>query len=448
MASEQQESFLDKKPFIRCVSHAHDELQSFRSCLRWMFVEQSDRWRAVLSWAFFLLLAVGVPCLSHFVLSCRGCDAKHRRPYDVVVQPSLTVIAALSFFCLSRFVKKYGLRRFLFLDKLCDESEIVRKCYMTQLNKSFKLLSIFVVPCFIAESAYKIWWYASGASGIPFLGNVFVSDAIACILELCSWIYRTSVFFLVCVLFRIICYLQILSLEDFTKVFHEESDVALVLKEHLRIRRHLKIISHRYRAFILLALVFVTVSQFAALLITTKTHSDVNIFRAGELALCSVSLVTGLFICLRSAAKITHKAQAITSHAAKWHVCATIDSFDGTDNERPITPSGSRRRRFLADGESDHESCDDEDEYETKIVLPHAQTISFQKRQALDCDMSLPLKFVSVSTQCHILRTTELESHSDFLPHIWGVFSRPQIGRIETSELSFQAVEITPVFRD
>lgn len=152
------------------------------------------------------------------------------------------------------------------------------------MQRALKLLSVFVVPCFVAESAYKIWWYASGASQIPFLGNVYVSDTVACIMELCSWLYRTALIFLVCILFRLICYLQILRLQDFASVFQVDSDVESVLSEHLRIRRHLRIISHRYRAFILWALILITGSQFASLLITTKSSADVNIYKAGELA--------------------------------------------------------------------------------------------------------------------------------------------------------------------
>lgn len=152
------------------------------------------------------------------------------------------------------------------------------------MQRSLKIVSIFVLPCFAAESAYKIWWYASGASQIPFLGNVYLSDAVACVMEIFSWLYRTTIIFLVCVLFRLICSLQILRLQDFAQVFEVDSDVASILSEHLRIRRHLRIISHRYRAFILWSLVLVTGSQFSSLLVTTKSSAEVNIYRAGELA--------------------------------------------------------------------------------------------------------------------------------------------------------------------
>ncbi|MQM11328.1 hypothetical protein Taro_044231 [Colocasia esculenta] len=457
------------KDLKRCGSgsHADDELYSFRWWLRWMCVDQSGAWRAALSWAMFLGLGAAVPLVSHFVLVVDS-DLEGRRrhaSYDAVVQLSLTSVAAVSFFCLSAFVRRYGLRRFLFLDKLCGESETVRLGYTAQLNRSFRLLSVFVLPCFAAECGYKIWWYCTGAGKVPFLRNPYVSDAVACLLELCSWLYRTAIFFLVCVLFRLICYLQILRLQDFGLVFQEESDVAFILAEHLRIRHQLRIISHRFRSFIVTCLVLVTLSQLASLLVTTRSNAEVNLFNAGELAvskgtranleiyrelvipksvssflcwpppphchhhvhlhhlppstmllwplptshcrlpeeeeegemneelrggseekrvgaqLCSIGLVTGILICLRSATKITHKAQAITSHAAKWHVCCTVDSFD-TETETPTLTSSCRIHPSDKVTESDCEEVDDDDD-DTKLVQPNANTISFQKRQAL-----------------------------------------------------------------
>ncbi|KAG9132167.1 hypothetical protein Leryth_022230 [Lithospermum erythrorhizon] len=371
------------KPYGRSISHAYDELHSFRTWLKWMCVDQSNAWTTLLSWFVFLVFAIVVPSLSHLFLACSDCDSRHGRPYDSLVQLSLSGVATLSFLCLSGFVKKFGLRRFLFFDKLCDESEIVRQGYRGQFNRSLKLLFIFVLPCFAVESAYKIWWYASGGTRIPFLGNVIVSDAVACTLELLSWLYRTVVFFLVCVLFRLICYLQILRLQDFSKVFQSDSDVESVLREHLRIRRHLRIISHRYRVFILWALIFITASQFGSLLMTTRPSAVLNIYMTGELALCSVSLLAGLMILLRSATRITHKAQAVTCLASKWHVCATVDSFDTGESETP--GSQINGDQHFPDGSSDADVGDEEDELDNSKFLPvyAYSTISFQKRQAL-----------------------------------------------------------------
>ncbi|XWS51822.1 hypothetical protein CRYUN_Cryun11dG0015400 [Craigia yunnanensis] len=386
---DNREPLVDRTKFTRSISHAQDELHSFRTYLRWMCVDQSNIWTACLSWFLFIFLGLVVPAVSHFFLACSTCDARHARPYDWVVQLSLSSVATMSFVCLTGFVKKYGLRRFLFFDKLYDESETVRKGYTGQLNRSLKIVSIFVLPCFIAETAYKVWWYASGASQIPFLGIVWLSDTVACIMELWSWLYRTTVFFLVCVLFRLICNLQVLRLQDFAQVFQVDYDVGSVLSEHLRIRRHLRIISHRYRAFILWCLILVTGSQFTSLLITTKANSELNIYKAGELAMCSITLLTGLCILLRSATKITHKAQSVTCLASKWHVCATLDSFDANDGETPRTPAihgGQAFPHVGTDGESDGEDAgDEEDDLDNNKLIPAYaySTISYQKRQAL-----------------------------------------------------------------
>nr|XP_043618807.1 uncharacterized protein LOC122590691 [Erigeron canadensis] len=375
-----------KDMISRTKSSAHDELHSFRSCLQWMCVDQSTGYTFCLSWLVFIVFAIVIPILSHFYLACSDCDYRHGRPYDGLVQLSLTSIATLSFVCLSRFVRFYGLRRFLFFDKLCNESETVRRGYTQQLHSSLKIVFIFVAPCFTAEAAYKIWWYSSSATSIPFFGNTIVINIFACTFELASWLYRTMVFFLVCVLFRLTCHLQILRLQDFAKVFHEDSDVESVLREHLRIRRHLRIISHRWRVFILWVLILVTVSQFVALLDTTRSNADLSIFKAGELALVSVSLLVGLMILLRSATRITHKAQGVTCLATKWHVCATIESFDPPDVETETPPVGVNqvfpRGESSSDNEEDGGSEDELDS--TKLIPAFAySTISFQKRQAL-----------------------------------------------------------------
>ncbi|KAK8651771.1 hypothetical protein V6N13_141355 [Hibiscus sabdariffa] len=46
--------------------------------------------------------------------------------------------------------------------------------------------AVFVLPCLVAETAYQVWWYASCASRIPFLGIAWLSDTVACVTELSS----------------------------------------------------------------------------------------------------------------------------------------------------------------------------------------------------------------------------------------------------------------------
>lgn len=282
------------------------------------------------------------------------------------------------------------------------------------LQRSMKLLCIFVLPCFGFECAYKIWWYITGASELPYFYNTYASNIIACILQLCSWLYRISIYILACILYQLICYLHLVKMEDFAQFFQKEAEVVSILQEHLRIRRNLRIISHRYRAFILLSLILVTASQFVSLLTITRSSAHNNIFEAGELAvsllsqtfnhniqsqnllekfswwvslllsqLCSISLVTGLFICLRSATKITHRAQSITSLAARWHVCATINSYDDLDGETPTAQITAPQVFPVTDDWESDEEVDGDDLDNTKINPIYAQTVSYQKRQAL-----------------------------------------------------------------
>ena len=90
--------------------------------------------------------------------------------------------------------------------------------------------------------------------------------------------------------------------------------------------------------------------------------------------------MTGLFICLRSAAKITHKAQSVTSLAAKWHACATISSFDEVDD---VTPPG-QIAPAAADWDTDNEEGDGDDVLDNTNLVPiYVNTISYQRRQAL-----------------------------------------------------------------
>ncbi|XP_047338524.1 uncharacterized protein LOC124942139 [Impatiens glandulifera] len=354
-------------------------LKSFKSFLTWICLDQSNPWKTTLSYSIFFLLTIAIPILNHIIYaSCKTCDSHHLRPYDSIIQLSLFSVSTLSFLCLSSFTHNYGIKRFLFLDKLGHSSDKVRQGYVDQLQRSAKILASFVLPIFVIDGGYKIWWFVSA-------GNVYVYDMIACVLQMCSWLYRTAIFFVVCVLFRLICYLQILKLEEFARVFEKESDVGNILTEHLKIRRNLRIISHRFRVFVLMTVVLVTMSQLASLLVTTKAGSTVDVYTAGELALCSITLVTGLFICLRSATKITHRAQSITSLATKWHVCATINSFDDFDGNTPTTPSrvSHTDANWDSDNDGEEENGDDDDLDNTKMIPIFSISISYQKRQAL-----------------------------------------------------------------
>ena len=111
-----------------------------------------------------------------------------------------------------------------------------------------------------------------------------------------------------------------------------------------------------------------------------------DIYQLTLVQLCSITLVTGLFICLRSAAKITHKAQSVTSLAAKWHICSTTNSFDDFDAETPRSPITSDQAIYTdsdAYCDTDNEEGDGDDEIDNTNMVPVIHAVSYQKRQAL-----------------------------------------------------------------
>lgn len=78
----------------------------------------------------------------------------------------------------------------------------------------------------------------------------------------------------------------------------------------------------------------------------------------------------------------------MTCLAAKWHVCATIDSFETVETETPVACAPPDDPLFTesSHGSSDLDDVgDEEDELDnTQFVPSYAySTISFQKRQAL-----------------------------------------------------------------
>ena len=110
-----------------------------------------------------------------------------------------------------------------------------------------------------------------------------------------------------------------------------------------------------------------------------------------------ISLLVGLMILLRSATRITHKAQGVTSLVAKWHVCATIDNFETPEADIETPMVGAVRDHVFPSeaSSSDYDDVgDEEDEFDnTKLIPAYAySTISFQKRQALGKSVELFFK--------------------------------------------------------
>eukprot|EP01018_Ginkgo_biloba_P024121 Gb_35504 [translate_table: standard] len=372
------------KNYKRLKSNREDELRQFRTSLKWWGLDQSTKINVVFSWFVFIMFSLVVPVFSCFLDICPRCKAERSYAYDKLVQIPESTLAAVAFFCLSRYMRRYGLRRFLFLDQLCDDTPKVQQGYTKELDSSFKLLAWILLPSFLVELLHEILWFTSVTVTIPCIHGRILSNSIMFVAVLVSWLYRTGVFLLLCVLFRLTCHLQILRFDGF-RIFLEEysSDVNVLLKEHMRIRHHLFLTSHRFRMFILASLLTISISQLMALVMMLSSDSAINFFTAGDLVVCSAVQLTGFLLCLLGAAKITHRAQRVVSIATRWHSLSTCTSHGAYYPQTEVLPESLGHDQSSINLFSRVECASDSDSSEVFLMFPSKDAIAaFQMRQS------------------------------------------------------------------
>lgn len=89
------------------------------------------------------------------------------------------------------------------------------------------------------------------------------------------------------------------------------------------------------------------------------------------LQVCSAVELSGFFLCLLGAARITHRAQRIASVATRWHMSATCASA-GSDNRKG---KGAEAECECRDSDSDSSDI--------YITVCSQEPSTFQTRQAL-----------------------------------------------------------------
>ncbi|KAG2243333.1 hypothetical protein Bca52824_094817 [Brassica carinata] len=156
-----------------------------------------------------------------------------------------------------------------------------------------------------------------------------------------SWTYLSTIFLAASAMFHLVCNLQVIHFEDYAKLLDGESEISLFIYEHIRLRHYLSKISHRFRIFLLLQFLVVTVSQFTTLFQTTAYSGRITYINGGDFAV-SQTFCFFFFGFLLYATKISHRAQAIASVASKWHAIMSCSSTDATQIR--TSPSGVHLR--------------------------------------------------------------------------------------------------------
>lgn len=300
-------------------------LQRLKFILILLGFDQSSVLRFGISWVTFLVIGVAAPMvLLWLTTNCLNCDLYQIKGFEHVIVASHACLAAVSLLCLSHNLRKYGLRKFLFVDQYSGHVERFSKEYIQKISDTIRLLILWALPCLILKIAREVirvtymqhesWWKSFG-----------ILVALTW-----SWAYVNFIYLSSCLVFHLVCNLQIIQFDDYGRLLETETDVLVFIEEHARLRHDLSKISHRFRIYLLLVFTVVTSSQFGMLFQITQFSNKVTFINGGDFAVSSIAQVVGLILCLNAAAKISHRAQGIAALATRWHALASCGPDDAS----------------------------------------------------------------------------------------------------------------------
>ncbi|KAG8493095.1 hypothetical protein CXB51_010650 [Gossypium anomalum] len=365
---------------IRTSNRLDDSLEYLERFLTCLGFNQSSLLSFSLSWAAFTVVGVLVPVLALELSECDGCEMYQIKNFEVGIVASQACLAAVSLFCISFNLRKYGIRRFLFVDRYGGQMVRFTDLYVKQI--AVKLLSYFgqneqlkqhslnflvvLAPAILASMRLLIWWLLpcfilkTVREVIRILyvqhDSLWISVAISVPLTL-SWTYVSTISLSASILFHLLCNLQFIHFDDYAKLLERESDVMFLV---------------------------VTVSQVVTLFQTTVYSGMINLSNGGDFAISAIVQVVGIILCLHAATRISHRAQGIASFACRWHALATCTSTDAclrhSNSLGSMEPLSQSNLLDITFSESDLDSMD-------YIAMPTTTQLasymsSYHRRQA------------------------------------------------------------------
>lgn len=123
-------------------SHLDHTLYRFETFLRLFGFCQYSFWSFSLSWLAFLIVGVALPVLLNEITHCANCEKYQIKSFELEIVVCESLVAAISLLCISHNLRKYGVRRFLFVDRYHGNMTQFRDEYIQKINVSPLLLSI------------------------------------------------------------------------------------------------------------------------------------------------------------------------------------------------------------------------------------------------------------------------------------------------------------------
>ncbi|CAK9312433.1 unnamed protein product [Citrullus colocynthis] len=313
-------------------AHLDCALKLFDTLLGFLGFHQSSILSCALSWSGFVLVGIVLPVVVLQLSDCAACEKYQIKDFELDVVASQACLAAVSLLCLSHNLRKYGIKRFLSVDRQSTSLARFRKDYVKKIRGSIRLLVFWALPCFILKTVREVIriLYAERMSW-----GLSVAILLAMII---SWTYLSLISLSAAIVFHLMCNLQVIHFDDYAKLLQTESEVLVLIEDHIFLRYHLSKISHRFRIFLLLEFLVVSASQFMTLFQTTRYTTRITLINGGDFAVSAIVQVVGVILCLHGATKISHRAEGIASVASRWHALVTCGPGDAS---QPRYPNGN-----------------------------------------------------------------------------------------------------------
>jgi hypothetical protein len=114
-------------------THLEQSLEKLEKFLTFLGFNQSSLWSSALSWVAFLLIGVALPVVVLELSDCSDCEEYQIKSFEMEIVASQACLAAVSLLCLSHNRRKYGIRRFLFVDRFNGQMARFRDDYDKQI---------------------------------------------------------------------------------------------------------------------------------------------------------------------------------------------------------------------------------------------------------------------------------------------------------------------------
>lgn len=282
-----------------------------------------------LSWIAFVVVGIVIPVVTLELWSCSSCEEYQVKDFEFDVLASQASLGAVSLLCMSYDLRKYGIRKFLFVDRYSGHITRFMDEYLRGIRNSYRQLMFWLLPCFILKTVREFIW-------LSYVNEAWWQSLGIALALIISWVYVNVISLAACILFHLVCNLQVIHFEDYGKLLERESNLFVLMEEHIRLRNYLTKISHRFRIYVVLVFLVVTASQFVTLMQTFSYEGKVTFINGGDFVINSIIQVVGTTLCLHAATKISHRAQGIASVASKWHALVTCSS-EGIQSRRSFS---------------------------------------------------------------------------------------------------------------